>query len=532
MHKTKTPSHAKGGANKNMKKYPRIIDFLEVHEPKVYGLIDDLAMHGNFTPRRGGSITFLIPDSAYIAEIRKDIESDDPEKATDKMSSLILLDKFETPKDFKAREDDIPNLLEKKVVVKSVTDSKVTIDNGELTLNTKFRPFSRQGNAKRGNMAVWNLKGRVEYEKAPKATMKYLKGAKKGSTPSVEGGNEVNELSSIRQCVINEKLLAVQHDKKASDGNIYCPVVNAVTRLIRSFGDDPTYYEEYRRAKCLLTLCPIIDFYLLYCNPLVFAPDRVVGAYKKGIDCDRNVDTYKEFCNNYDHPALKGDPALLFKSEGVINVGLARDQIRNSFMNRITKDIGQRIGKVYSEVDSTNTLGNQSPVYSKGLAEVFSRNKGLHLLLDEFAYRTYMCLADVRSAPTSLDKSRRLKDAIDMIYESYGLLNNPEKKTKMDKPESYGLDLTNEAIVQCLLVFLKTWAWHVPCNLSHEFDDRVKVGAAEDNDPYSKELVDVSENLAEQLDCYDNCPCEMTPEAVSMLKAYMKSHGGRLPAGL
>jgi len=223
---------------------------------------------------------------------------------------------------------------------------------------------------------------------------------------------------------------------------------------------------------------------------------------------------------------------LLFKSEGVINVGLARDQIRNSFMNRITKDIGQRIGKVYSEVDSTNTLGNQSPVYSKGLAEVFSRNKGLHLLLDEFAYRTYMCLAEVRSAPTSLDKSRRLKDAIDMIYESYGLLNNPEKKTKMDKPESYGLDLTNEAIVQCLLVFLKTWAWHVPCNLSHEFDDRVKVGAAEDNDPYSKELVDVSENLAEQLDCYDNCPCEMTPEAVSMLKAYMKSHGGRLPAGL
>jgi hypothetical protein len=247
-------SSKKGGANKKMKKYARIIDYIEAHHPDVYELIDDLAMHGNLTPRRGGSITFLLPDAALVKEIKKIIESDDPETATDILSSLILLDLFEKPEDFAAKQDDIPNLLEKKLVVKSVSPSKITIDNGELTLDTKFHPFSRQGNAKRGNMAVWHLKGKVDYEKAPKATMKYLKGAKKGSAQLTRGGNDDhNELHWIKKHIIDEKLLSVENNKKSSDGKIYCPVLNAVIRLLRVFGDkeDPTFYEEYRRAKCI-----------------------------------------------------------------------------------------------------------------------------------------------------------------------------------------------------------------------------------------------------------------------------------------
>ena len=86
------PRHTGRGGTKSMKKYPRIIDYLQNHYKKVYDLIDDAGMHASLTPRRGGSITFLIPDDKLIAKIRKTLESDDPEKATDMILSLILKD--------------------------------------------------------------------------------------------------------------------------------------------------------------------------------------------------------------------------------------------------------------------------------------------------------------------------------------------------------------------------------------------------------------------------------------------------------
>jgi hypothetical protein len=84
---------SKGGAgNKKMIKYPRILDYLEAHYKDVWDLFEDLAMHSSLTPRRGGGITFLIPDKKYIDNIKKIIESENPEPATDMLSSLILQD--------------------------------------------------------------------------------------------------------------------------------------------------------------------------------------------------------------------------------------------------------------------------------------------------------------------------------------------------------------------------------------------------------------------------------------------------------
>jgi len=534
--KNNASSHAKkGGANKKMKKYARILDYLEAHHPKVFAIIDSLGMHGNLTPRRGGSITFLIPDAALIKELEKIIESDEPEKATDIISSLILVDLFEKPEDFAAKQDDIPNLLEKKLVVKSVAASKVVVDNGELTLDTKFRPFTRQGNAKRGNMAVWNLKGTIEYEKAPKATMKYLKGAKKGSA-QVRGGDEgYSKLQSIKMDIIGEEILALSNDRRSADGGRFCPIMNAVVRLLRVFGDkeDPTFHEEYRRAKCLLTMCPVVDFYYLFCNPLIFSPDRVLAAYKKGLDQDRNVDAYRDFCENFKHPAFNNDPAMLLKADGVEAANVARDRIRNSFMARITRETPGKIHAVYQAVDATNEIDGKGPLYSKGLADIFANNKGLHLLLDEFAHMAYtMVSEEVRFAPNSREKAARLKDALAKLSESYGQFTNPEKKTKLDKPGSYGENIDSTALYQCVVSFWKTWGLHFPCAMQSEFEDRVKLGASESDDPYSKDLIDVDTCISEDLNSYDNCPCTVSDSAIAELRAYMKSHDGKLPSGL
>lgn len=530
----KLAAQKKGGSNKKMKKYPRILDYLEAHHPQVYELIEDLAMHGNLTPRRGGSITFLLPDASYIKEIKKAAESDEPEKATDMISSLILLDLFEKPEDFAGKKENIANLLEKKLVVKSITSSKVLIDNGELTLDVAFKPFGRQGNAKRGNMAVWKLSGKVEYEKAPVADVKFLRASKKEGSPPIKGGNDTNnEIKLIKGRIIDDKLRAVSEDKKGADGNKYCPIINAVTRLIRVFGDknDPTYYEEYRRAKCILTMCPMIDFYILFCDPLIFSYDRVLSAYKKGVDIDNNVDTYREFCNNYDHPALKDDPALLFKADSISAIHDARDQVRSRIMSKITKDVGDKISKVYQNVDSTNSIEGQGPLYARGLADIFSKNKGLHLFLDEFSHMVYVYLTEeVMMGPTPFEKASRLKNMVLSIQESYGDFTNPEKKTKLDKPDSYGVTLDNSGIYQSVIYFWKVWGLRLPCNESTEFEDRIKTGG--DDDPLDKDLVDVDSDIQDHLDTFSNCPCQLSDTSLAEMKAYMKSHGNKLPPGL
>ena len=164
-----------GSGNKSMKKYPRILDYLEAHHKEVYDLIDDLAMHSSLTPKRGGSITFLLPDKKYILKIKKMILSETPEDATDMMGSLILLDLFESPSDFSNKQDDIPNSLGKKITIKNVSANKVDIDDGELTIDPDFKPFNRQGSSKRGNIAVWHLVGEVNYAHAGKSAFKYQK---------------------------------------------------------------------------------------------------------------------------------------------------------------------------------------------------------------------------------------------------------------------------------------------------------------------------------------------------------------------
>jgi hypothetical protein len=489
-------------------------------------------MHGNFTPRRGGSITFLNPDAAYIKEIKKAAESDKPEEATDMIDSLILMDLFEKPEDFASKKDDISTLLGTRLIVKSVTPSKVIVDDGEITSDPKFKPFERHGSAKRGNMAVMNLKGRVKYEGAPKAAPR--KNGKKSAPKTAEGGGSDDELHQIKCKIIKDKFAAIESDKKSADGNRYCPLLNAVTRLLRVFCDpnEATFYEECRRAKCLLTMCPAIDFFLLYCNPLVFARDRILAAYKKGVDQDNNVDCYRDFCNSYDSPAYKSDPALLLNADGAQAVNEARDAIRVEFLERLSAATPTRIAKLYSDVDSTNALGDQSPVYCAGLAGVFKANAGLHLMLDEFCHLAYCGLQDVKMAPTPQDKCKRLKELFHQIHDCYGDFSRPSGKTRLDVPASYGGNFDNNALYQIVVDFWKSWGLHTPCGLNQEFEDRVAVGGDDDDGPYSKGLLDVDKHIMDDLDKYDNCPMCVSDSAIAEVKQWMKSHGGKLPSEL
>lgn len=209
------PQHKSGGkVSKKLKKFPRISDYLERDHPAVYQLLVDSGMIGNLTPKRGTGRTFLLPDASLIKQIRKllDGTGDDPEKATEILGSLIVKDYLPTTKDWIAKKDDIPNVMGKKVQVKSSTGDKVELVAGTIEVDKKYMPLSRQARAPRGNTAVWKLKGHVPHDaKVPDATGKYIrKGAK------VQGAFEftANEDISLRE--LTRRIIA---DVKKSDSH-------------------------------------------------------------------------------------------------------------------------------------------------------------------------------------------------------------------------------------------------------------------------------------------------------------------------
>jgi hypothetical protein len=523
---------AKGGANKKMKKFPRILDYLEVHHPKISELIDDLAMHGNLTPRRGSAITFLIPDAKYLAEIKKVSESENPEDATDMISSLILLGLYTKPEDFKKAADDVPNLLGKKLTGVVVHGNEVKINNGTLTLDTKFRPFSRQGKAPRGNMAIWNLKGEVEYKTAPESTKKHDRRSKDEKEGGSVGGDSESDLRGLFASIVQAKVEAIRSDRKSDDGKVFCPLVNAITKLLRRFlNTDGGYYEEARRAKCILTMCPAIDVVLLFANPLVFAPDRVVAAYgDEEVDRDYNSDFYSRFYNDFTHPAFKDMSGKLMSKAGLADANAARDKLREQFVHPLTSKIGEQILAEYKKIDSTNSFGSTKDVYPEGLADVFHSHEGLHLLIDEVSYFLWSGLQYVKRAPSSAEKAA----AFDKLFEDFvigwkGDLSMPTKKTRMDKSSSYGDNLDSNFIYQYAVCFLKLFVFHVPSHKDFDMEDRVVVGSDEAENPYSKEMVDVDKKIMEDMQGYDNCPACLSNRAIAELKAYMRSHDGKMP---
>jgi len=76
---------------------------------------------------------------------------------------LIITDYLPTVKEWRDRRDDIPNLLGKIVQVKNLNATKVELVAGSITPAKDYVPFDRSGRAKRGNTAVWLLKGEVPY---------------------------------------------------------------------------------------------------------------------------------------------------------------------------------------------------------------------------------------------------------------------------------------------------------------------------------------------------------------------------------
>lgn len=198
-----------------LKKFCKIIRYIEQIDGELSQMISDLCLERLFIPQRVNGITFLYPkEDSYRKEILSYAYSDNPEKAIQMMESLIVLDYLPRPGDFVLKKDDIPNSLRQRIEVTSADAYSVKLTCGAvLKPDPKFAPIKT-----RENMAVYHLTGKQIPLNGPKASMKYAskRRGKKGTTGGALSSYDTRGVSGGR--VLYNKFIEEAIDEVSKTG--------------------------------------------------------------------------------------------------------------------------------------------------------------------------------------------------------------------------------------------------------------------------------------------------------------------------
>lgn len=398
----------RGGADARMKKFPSIVDYLQVRHKKVYELLENLAMENSLKPRRGGAITFLIPDAKYVEAIDKIVHGPTPEDATNIISALTLHAYLPDLASMNKYQADIPNGLGKKLVIKKIEGKTVEVENGTLTLDEDFVPFSHVGGRPRDNMAVWKLKGTINLD-TPKATYEFQRETS-GKRGAKYGGNMVDAAASqnleslvLRLKIAKRDFVLSGPEAGTVDGKEPCPFAKACDRLVAAWKkDEVNFREELAAAQCLLSGEPTIDFYMLFCNPLVFRPDRVMRAYNSIPDGSENLCAGAACDLRCKGTVNDGSNALLLTAAGRESYNKALASVVADLLKGNTSVTPARLASLYQAANTRNrlvhpvrtdrTLLDDRDIWPVALSRAFAANSDLHQALDEVCFTIYMDL--------------------------------------------------------------------------------------------------------------------------------------------
>jgi hypothetical protein len=254
----------------NFKTYCRLIDYLDATDSDLAQLVRGTCVDLTLGSTKGKpGITLLIPDKEYRAKIAKLAYSSDPAEATkacDMLNALILRDVFKTGADFMSKRSNIPNSLypSQHVGVKDVKGNSVTFESGATaTLDSKFADSS-----KKGNLAVWHLKGEIpvtddkpaKIERRPMRGVKGAKGSKSGGyDQEVATTLSANRRWKIAVAVENEYALSLIQRQIGGRSNPD-PFVRCAMSLVEYLNEKEP--ERLKDALPLLSLSKA-DFYFL-----------------------------------------------------------------------------------------------------------------------------------------------------------------------------------------------------------------------------------------------------------------------------
>ncbi len=382
-------------SDKPTKTYCKIMHYVEEKNPTLADILRTTCHDMTLSSFRGkGGITLLMPDDALVKEIKKLVDSTDPDEAdkgANMIAALILRDVYKTGSDFTRGE--VANCLWKPQVVKvkSASGNKVEFENGASA--EKASDFIEMaGDKKRKKIEVWRYKGAHFGLNGKEATLpdprergSFKKTGSYEPTQAQLNGTRFKLMLAVEQEYVHR---IISSNFFTNGGmNAYCEASIGLLAYLKKTNE--TLYFE------LLGLVAFdnLDFYFL-------VQPHVQGDYL--IDDDTLsawVASRRSAATNTmkDLSMIRSDLKSHKEGHGKVlsdrNAVLDKiDSLRSTAISAVGDNFRgcfARIEEMYSKLETDNSIGGLVDVFSNTLHEFFKGRSGTKMLYDDVRYIAY-----------------------------------------------------------------------------------------------------------------------------------------------
>ncbi|ARA71936.1 hypothetical protein BNJ_00098 [Kaumoebavirus] len=380
--------------DKKLKKFCGVDKYLKQEHPELYDAFDAVCMSNIL---KASKITLLLPDAGYRQKIIDAVYSDETNKGTMMVKSLIIPFSLPSGKDFEANKGSLVNLNHHKLNFTSAGNDKVTFAEFEIAPNKDFRVM----NEDKTNSAIWNItKGEVPLSgEVVEGKVKFVKRG---------GAFERNYETDNALCAHARTMEQRYKDYMCSPNRReqVDPYLEAMVGLLKCA--EAKHRQVFDYLICSLDPCPMIAYYTLV------VPWKVNGEPVLGEACVRDWLSsavmanakleYERYLNVCKVPAL----------------GYAA-QWRKGRLESVGKDLGNEVVALYRSV-SASGLFAQNRLLSTGAVSIYKSFPDLKLWQDEtrFLLGSYLKdLAELYNSNNTKVVRGELQDLFDTIRQSH-----------------------------------------------------------------------------------------------------------------
>lgn len=404
-------------ASKKLKTHCRIFNWIRDENSELAQIMIDLCLeHITDTSKRQNSITFLMPDSKLMNEIREKSEADNTKDARTIIKSLVIPLALPNKTAFKNKK-----IIGNKSLF-TFPEAKIE-SNDEVTfgdkLSIKLNPVKFQ-NEYDHTMVVWNIiKGippsdyKNEVGGSKGYIIEYIEPKKTGGAinNTIESQFKNNYRSVFAETVEN------MFRKNIRNVHIKNPYVSIVVALLKELIKD----QHIVKVKPILDINPIITFYLL------IEPYKLVGEHLVSNDIFTddflNSTIGSDFnCNNYIEIINKqiDSPNVVFNDTKDFIIII--NEIRTKLLNEQDPTLlPSKVLDIYNTLESDNMI--KDVITKKSIINVlpeklfnhYKNNHNKRLWQDEYRFMVGECLKNIKDEPNLLSKVNMFNNLISTL---------------------------------------------------------------------------------------------------------------------
>jgi hypothetical protein len=462
-------------------------------------------MLSSFSTRGVTGVTFIYPKEPALRKKIMEAADSDPEQAERYLKSLILTDIFQTPQDFKNKEDDIPNRLNISVPIEKVSGDSVILKCGiEIKKDKNFKTLES-----RSNICVYTVIKGDEFPTEGKVSERKYNRRVKGQPAKTGGSREYSSVQHVtRGNILGEAKNAYNKNRVTGklnvNGNSFVSFTASLLTFIEKAKngsetvpgiDTDVIRGAYERALCVLDPNPEASFFLL------FEPFKTSGQFtidveiiKAWWDKTQGVitesvggeilpnpgSTYLEYINK------AANEIMVDRTHANTDREDARRSIFDAGYSKLATP-GQ-VRKYYRKLESSNKyIDGGTEIYKSGCAS-FMQRPGFKQWVDEIRYhvgRMFRTL-DTDLMYTAQELSETLR-VIEYLYPG----NDYPSEIRVDSAK-YGQLLTpTEEFFTNVVGFIRSHAFlHVPRTVDEiQTFASIKRGGCEGSDPSSMTIL-------------------------------------------